>query len=311
MGRRFHEADHPRHPGFELRVPADELRPREAVFEVVHEGVRIVAEPDRAHPIRGRRDEDRAERAGTDREPDRLARASAPEHRRLHPEDLRGGRIEAAVRVEPGVVDRIGDRPAAPQRFAHPVRTVGGRVRPRRAAGGGLEYPVEMEWAHAGRRRERFEGGHLLGRLDEAAGGGHRLGVPLGDGRLVRAAPPAGPKARALRLLAGSVEADVLAPRPPGRAARAAVDAGRCDGIEEPALRARVAVHDRCPALVVASKTARHLGSGRHRLGHGISSPRVPWIVVDGPQGHVATGILPAAARSRTPVLAPEFVAGS
>ena len=86
----FHEADHPRHPGFELRVPAHELRPREAVFEVVHEGVRIVSEPDRAHPIRGRRDEDRAERAGTDREPDRLARASAPEHRRLHPEDSPG-----------------------------------------------------------------------------------------------------------------------------------------------------------------------------------------------------------------------------
>ena len=58
---RFDDTRHPCHHRFERRIPAHELRVREAVFEVVHQGVRVVTEQDRAHPLAGGGDEHRAE----------------------------------------------------------------------------------------------------------------------------------------------------------------------------------------------------------------------------------------------------------
>ena len=69
--RRLDEADHLGDQLLEGLVAADQPRLGEAVLQVAHQSVRIVAEQDRAHALVGCRDQDGAERAFADREADR------------------------------------------------------------------------------------------------------------------------------------------------------------------------------------------------------------------------------------------------
>ena len=119
-----------------------------------------------------------------------------------------------------------------------------GGVSARRETGDGLEDPVEVEPAHAGCLCERVEIRQFLCRLDEAARSCHRPRVPFGKGRLVWAAAPAWPKAGFLGVLTGSVEAHVLASRVPGRTARATIDAGRRDAVDERSNGGMIAIYD-------------------------------------------------------------------
>ena len=83
---------------------------RKAVLQVAHQRIRIVAEQDGAHARVALRDQDRAERALADREADLGVGAAGAEGRRRHAEHGVRRLVEAAVRVEPGVVDRLGHR---------------------------------------------------------------------------------------------------------------------------------------------------------------------------------------------------------
>ena len=127
--RRLDEADDAGHELLEAGVAADQPGLRKAVLEVAHQGVRVVAEQDRAHAPDAGGDQDRAQRALADGEADR--RASPPD-RKLgggHAEHPGRGLVEAAARVEAGAVDRVrhgvAPRPArrAPGARGAPPRT--------------------------------------------------------------------------------------------------------------------------------------------------------------------------------------------
>ncbi len=87
----------------------------EAVLEVAHQGVGIVAEQDRADAGPRRRHQDVAERAGADREADRRALPAAPVGRRRHAEAGRRRGVEPARRAVAGLIDRLRDRAGLPQ----------------------------------------------------------------------------------------------------------------------------------------------------------------------------------------------------
>ena len=92
---------------------------REAVLQVAHQRVGIVAEQDGADAALAPGDQDRAERAFADGEADLGVRAAGAVVGRRHAEHLVGRRVEAAVGVEAGVVDRLGHRAAPGQLVAH------------------------------------------------------------------------------------------------------------------------------------------------------------------------------------------------
>ena len=113
------------------------------------------------------------------------------------------GLVETARRVEPSVVDRVGDG----LRRAQPV---GGAARPRlsriglrRHAGHFLEHAVEVVRAQARARGEVRQRGRLLGRCDLFAGAPHRLDPRIGRAEPVGPAALARAVARPLRLLGG------------------------------------------------------------------------------------------------------------
>src|SRR5690606_21220221 len=68
--RRFDEADHGGDHALVVRVAAHQFGLGEAVLQVARERIRIVAEQDRAHALVAAGDQDRAERALSDRESD-------------------------------------------------------------------------------------------------------------------------------------------------------------------------------------------------------------------------------------------------
>jgi hypothetical protein len=106
----------------------------------------------------------------------------------------------------------------------------------------------------ADRLRYLGERRHLLSLLDEPHRLGHRLAVAAD---LVGLAAEAGPIARRPRFLAGGEEGHMLALRPPRRAARLAIDAGRTDRADHASVPAPVATHERGPGRVRIE--ARHI----------------------------------------------------
>src|SRR5258706_312203 len=110
---------------------------------------------------------------------------------------------------------------------------------------------MKMKAAHAGGFGERFEIGHLLGRLDQAAGFRHDSGPLLGEPGLVRPAALAWAESGRFRFFAARMEADVFAPRKARRAGRPAIDAGGAHGIIKDPLRAPVASRHGGPAFLV------------------------------------------------------------
>jgi hypothetical protein len=86
QARRFDKPHHLRDPSLELRVAAREARVREAILKLTRQHLGIVAEKNGADSFLGRADQDRAERAFTNRKTDRRAAAARAEVRRRHPE---------------------------------------------------------------------------------------------------------------------------------------------------------------------------------------------------------------------------------
>jgi hypothetical protein len=70
------EADHFRHPLFEILIAADQRGSRKSILQLAHQHLRIIIKHDRAHAAFGRRDQNCAERAVADGETDRLAPAA-------------------------------------------------------------------------------------------------------------------------------------------------------------------------------------------------------------------------------------------
>ena len=99
-----------RHQMLEAGVGADEPGVGEAVLEIAHECVGIVAEQDGAHARRRRRDQDRAERALADGETDLAAGAAGAVGPGRHAEDGRRLGVEPAAGIVAGVVAGGGHR---------------------------------------------------------------------------------------------------------------------------------------------------------------------------------------------------------
>src|SRR5262249_23989990 len=191
------------------------------------------------------------ERALPNREADDVTAAAGAELRRRHPEQVGRGGVEAAIGVEAGAIDRLGDGIACGELLAHALAAMAGGIGLRGHAGYRLEHAVEVEAAHARGLRQRVETRRLLGFFDQPARTRDDGGMRLGKRRLVRPAALARPKSRSLGVRASFVEGPVLAPRQTSRAGGPAIDPGRAHRIEEGAVSRALAPLDRRPARVV------------------------------------------------------------
>ena len=115
------------------------------------------------------------------------------------------------------------------------------------------------------------EARRLLGPLDQLHRLGHRLAVAAD---LVGLAPEARAIAGRARFLGRGEEGHILALGPLRRAARLAIDAGRIDRADDPAVPAAVAAHERRPGGV---------GIEARDIAHAVRSRRV---IVGGKRGH-------------------------
>ena len=123
------------------------------------------------------------------------------------------------------------------------------------------EDAMEVIEAEAGLRSQGLQRWRRVGRLDAAAGGGDDGRMPrTGFGGIVLGAL-AGAVAGRLGLGGRGEELDVLRPRQPRGAARAAVDAGGAHRIDELAVGSRVARQYLGPARILGDAVAG-LGAG-------------------------------------------------
>ena len=205
------EADHARDALLVVAVRTDQGGARETVLQGAYQQVGIIADQDRSHALVARCDQNRAQRALGDGKADRLVGASGAISGRGHAEH--GGRlfVEAAARVEAGIVDRLGHAGASAQPVAHAGGTVRRRILARRDTGGRFEQPVEiagteLHCAGQGGKRER-----LAALLDHPAGLGDDAGILRLQRGSVRIAAPAGPHAAGPRRLHRFVQADIVA----------------------------------------------------------------------------------------------------
>ena len=272
--------------------PPIESCAREAVLQFAHEPIRIVAEHDAADAFVGRRDENRAERGLTDGEADDRAFAAAPHFCRGHAEPRRRGLVEAARRVEPRVVDRLGDGRGGSELLGGAPRPLGDGIGFRRDAGDLLEDAMEVERAQGRFRGEVLEPRRLLGRRDFFAGAAHRLDPRVRRAEPVGPAALAGAVARLLRRFGGREEQDVLALRRTRLAARPAVDAGRPDRDKETAVVGGIAPSDHLPHSFWNNGGACFGHDSEHREDSGLS---------------LAVSSLPRPDFRRTPLLALEL----
>ena len=113
--------------------------------------------------------------------------AAAPDRARRHAEPRRRGLVEAARRVEAGVVDRLGDRLRRAQAIGRAARPHLRGIGLRRHAGDLLEHAMEMERAQARARGEGAERGRLFRRRDLLARALDRLDLRIGRRRACRA----------------------------------------------------------------------------------------------------------------------------
>jgi hypothetical protein len=105
---------------------------------------------------------------------------------------------------------------------------------------------------------ELGEAGRGIGSLDAAAGGGHRLGVALGQRQLVRPAALAGAEARGLGVRRGGVKGDFGAVDQASGLGGAAKDPRGVDGIVEVPVGGRVAGDHGSPAGVTGGRLGQH-----------------------------------------------------
>jgi hypothetical protein len=171
--------------------------------------------------------------------------------------------VEAARALVPGVVDRIGDAAIGLERLFGATIANAACEFGRRDAEIAFEYPLEMVRRITDLRREICEARRLFGSLDQPHRSGD--GVPI-PSDLIRLAAQARPKSRRPSFVGRSIEDDMLAFRPPCRAARLAVDAGRLHGPDHTSVPGAVAPHEGRPGSLRIEA-----GNGGHRLG---STPR-------------------------------------
>ena len=180
------EGDDPGGEPLERLVAADQTRAGELILEVAEQGSRVVAEKDGAYALVARSDENGAERALADGEFDRGIRAARLEIGRRHAEHLGRGGVEAAIRIETGIVDRRRDRGALAKLVAHALVAMSGGVGLGRHAEHRLEDAMEVIGAQADRRGEVVE---LRRFCRPSRSGGRRLSPSRRVGRRATAPP--------------------------------------------------------------------------------------------------------------------------
>ena len=121
-----------------------------------------------------------------------------------------------------------------------------------RYADDGFEDAMEVIGAEVDLLGQRVERWGVLGSLDQAAGLGNFARVLLVERRRVRLAALAWTESGSLRILARGVERHVLALGETRRTGRSAIDAGRCDRVDEVAVEGFVARDDGGVAAVIA-----------------------------------------------------------
>ena len=184
-------------------------------------------------PLLGRRDQHRAERRRADREADTDPCPAATDRARRHAEPRGRVLVEAARRVEAGVINRFRDCLRGAQLFRRAARPRLRRIGFRGHARDRLEDAMEVIGTQARARRKPGELRRLLGLLDLGARPPDRLDLRIGRAEPVGTAALAGAIARLLGLCDGLEEGDILALRRPRGAARAAIDSGGAHGEEE------------------------------------------------------------------------------
>src|SRR5581483_4996762 len=138
------EADYFGRKPFEIAIASVESGARKLFREIALEALRLVAEENGADSPGTRRNQDQAERALTDRISDIGVGPAGTELTWGHAEHLRGGRVEAAVRVEAGAVDRLGHCDAPAELLAKALVALRRGIGLRRHAEPRLEQTMEM-----------------------------------------------------------------------------------------------------------------------------------------------------------------------
>ncbi len=158
----FHEGDDLSDGLLKCLIAAEQLSLRELVLEVAEQLIGVIAEGEGTDAFGRRGDEEGAERAFGEGEADGFTGAAGAKALGSHAEGLGGFFVEAAVGVEAGFVDGLGDGGALGQSPAHCGVAMSGGVGLGREAGVLLEEAVEMEPAQTGGPGQGVEGGRSL-----------------------------------------------------------------------------------------------------------------------------------------------------
>src|SRR5262249_25191683 len=141
--------------------------------------------------------------------------------------------VEAPARIEPGVVDRLGDAAAGSQSLPYLRGAMPGCIVFGRYSGNRLEHAVEIAWAAPNRVRQCLQRGLVFPFLDKPARL-HDQGRVLGfDGWTVGVAPFARPEAGRPCFVQGVVELNIAWIGSARRARRPTIDAGRGHRVPE------------------------------------------------------------------------------
>src|ERR1700730_5712759 len=206
----FDKADDISDNFFEVPVSAEQIRPWKPVLEIADEFFRIVAEKDGTDALLAPCDQDGAKRTLADGKLDIGIEAAVPEGGRGHAKHLIGFRIEPAIGIKAGVVDRFGHAALAVNKlFPHPLRPPGRSIDLRRNTRDLLEQAMKVERTHVGRPGNFCERRQFLRVFDGSACGGYRGRMLSRERQIVRTTAFTCPKSAFLRLLAGREKDDV------------------------------------------------------------------------------------------------------
>ncbi len=222
----------------------------ELVLQVPGQGIRIIAEEDRANAALALCHQDRAEGALADGKAYGGIGAAGAVVGGFHAEHAVGSFVETAAGIEAGLVQGLGDRTAAGQLRPQLASPVGRCVGLGRQAGDRLEHPVEVKRTQAQLFRQGIERRRAVRRLDQLAGTGHQGHVLLIGRGLVGGGAAAGPVAGGLGLLGRVEEFDILRPGPAGATAGPAIHARGAHAIDKVAIGTGVARQHGLPAWI-------------------------------------------------------------
>ena len=185
---------------------------------------------------------------------DGLSATAVAPRRWGHPEPLLGIAVEAARSRISGVINRVGNAVVRLQRRFRASIAQGPRIFCRRHAKVALEDPLEVVRGIADCLGDFGQCRRFVGAFDELDGLCDCLAVAA---HLVGPAPQARAIARCLGFRATREELDMLSLWAARRAAWLAIDAGRLDRTDDPAVRTPVTAHEGRPGRVRIK--ARHV----------------------------------------------------